>query len=124
MRRRGVASWAAAAAFGAGALAVAPAAGTAASADATCGFGDSGLHQISQRRHITCVGAKHVLLGLRGSHALVPTVCGKTAWIGHWKVTGLGREPAAIVNRFSRGSVSFVYKRRQKPQFSRCLPLG
>jgi hypothetical protein len=106
------------------ALAFAPATGTAAKSDAACGFGTSGLHQISQRRHITCVGAKHVLLGLRGSHELVPTVCGTTARIGHWTVTGLGREPDAIVNRFTSGSVSFVYKRRQKPQFARCLPLG
>jgi hypothetical protein len=87
-----------------------------------CGFAPIEFHRVSARKHITCASAKSVLRHLRGHRDTIPMVCGRPRTIQGWRVTNVDRLYTAVVNRYSRGSTSFVYLRLQHARHQYCPP--
>jgi hypothetical protein len=96
--------------------------GARATSRAGCGFPPIEFHRVSDRKHITCARAKSVLRELRGRRDTIPMVCGASRVIKGWRVTNVNRLYTAVVNRYSRGSVSFVYLRIQRARRQYCPP--
>jgi hypothetical protein len=89
---------------------------------AACGFPPVEFHRVSARKQITCAKAKSVLRQLRGRRDTIPMVCGASRIIRGWRVTNVNRLYTAVVNRYARGSVSFVYLRIQRAGRQYCPP--
>jgi hypothetical protein len=110
------------------ALAIAAVAGLAAygipdaNAARRCGFHPSSLRTITHRHHVSCAEAKRVLLRLKGRRDTIPMVCGKPRRIDGWRVENVERSLSSVMNRYSRGSVSFHYRRYQNANRIYCPP--
>lgn len=90
----------------------------------TCGFYPANLHTVSQQKNITCAEAKRALLRLRGRRDTIPMICGRSRVIHGWRLESRSRLWSAVVNRYSRGSQSFVYLREQNAYRVYCPPMG